>query len=529
MKDFTVKIMTCADELLEEAAKKDLSLEETLNFFLPEISKKIDAVSAAVYTLDEEGEYKLSKWKKSDDYPPGGYPAELTVIKDRKDIIEKEDFRWLIEPLDVAGIQVGMLGFCFRISQDKLSLRRELLHVICEELDGILWHILEARKKQQLIEKLNKVLGQKVFRKGLFEAVKYFHREIDFDKLIIFFKDQTGYARERLQYCIFKGPDCIYDSNEKKYAALEKLLRETDKNDIVKTEEIKEKLSLNSVIEQVMEVGITANEKIGKLIISSKKEMGSFGRDMLRVFAEVITQRLVDYNRERRYLAQFFSYSVIDKLVKDPAYIREYLSPTTEKVAILYADINSFTQLCEMGLNSPQKIADFVNKWSDGVVRLIWEHGGVFDKMVGDCVIALFGPPFYKTDIASRAKAAVKTALDIQEFTRNFQETPSMKNICKNAGVEGMGVAVGINLCEVSIGQFGPNRDFTAFGSGMNKTARLQGKASFREIFAMDNIYECLENQKNISFHFEGPFSINVKNVRDPLKYYKVVNKKAEG
>ena len=30
---------------------------------------------------------------------------------------------------------------------------------------------------------------------------------------------------------------------------------------------------------------------------------------------------------------------------------------------------------------------------SERVVELVWEHGGVFDKMVGDCAIAFFGPP----------------------------------------------------------------------------------------------------------------------------------------
>ena len=48
----------------------------------------------------------------------------------------------------------------------------------------------------------------------------------------------------------------------------------------------------------------------------------------------------------------------------------------------------------------------------------------------------------------------------------------------KAAGVP-LGVATGLNDCPASVGVFGPDRDYTAFSSGMNNTARLQGSLFF--------------------------------------------------
>ena len=51
----------------------------------------------------------------------------------------------------------------------------------------------------------------------------------------------------------------------------------------------------------------------------------------------------------------------------------------------------------------------------------------------------------------------------------------------------GVGVATGVNLAPLFVGQFGPNANFTGFSSGMNNTARLQGCATRGQILVMDD------------------------------------------
>jgi class 3 adenylate cyclase len=98
-----------------------------------------------------------------------------------------------------------------------------------------------------------------------------------------------------------------------------------------------------------------------------------------------------------------------------------------------------------------------------------------------------------------------------------------MARLAQEANLPGLGVGVGIHTCPVAVGLFGPNEEFTAFGTGMNATARLQSEASFREILVMENTVRILENESLAGdFRFEGPHEASVKNVQDPLKFFKL-------
>ena len=208
---------------------------------------------------------------------------------------------------------------------------------------------------------------------------------------------------------------------------------------------------------------------------------------------------------------------------------RSYLQPREEEVAILYADINGFTRLSEMVLEKPTLIGQFIDRWAAGAVDILWAHGGTFDKMVGDCVIGLFGPPFYGETPASRALNALEAAREMLDFTIRFVDDPVLAPVRARPEIaEGLGIAVGVNLCPAYVGVFGPNHDVTAFSSGMNATARLQGLAGYREILAMESVVEAvggLPQAKRFAF---GPLTENaVKNVSKPLRYAPVTRGQA--
>ena len=274
--------------------------------------------------------------------------------------------------------------------------------------------------------------------------------------------------------------------------------------------------------------GMTAGAgQLGKLVTEVEGGLSTFGRDLMRIFANSISQRLIDYNRERRHMAQFFPPATVSELLSDPGYMRRHLSPRVKEIAILYVDINSFTKLCEKGLRRPDRIGDFVDYWSEGAVRIAWEHGGTFDKMVGDCVIIHFGPPFYRKSKAACAREAALTALEIQQFTARLGNLPRYRGLAATIKAKGLGVAAGINLCPSAVGLFGPNHDFTAFSSGMNQAARLQSKAGFRETLVMAPAKEAIEKAGLAAgLRFEGPYETEAKNVAKPMKYYRLTPKK---
>jgi len=166
-----------------------------------------------------------------------------------------------------------------------------------------------------------------------------------------------------------------------------------------------------------------------------------------------------------------------------------------------------------------------VDEWSARVVDSIWECGGVFDKMVGDCVIGLFGPPFFETSLVQRAEAVMRAALEIQKYTASLGARDEVMELCKRVQLPGLGVAIGVNLAHANCGLFGPNRQYTAFSTGMNQTARLQALGGFRETLLMESAREALRLSQEpwvqrLSF---GPLTETpVKNVGQPLRYFKL-------
>ncbi|HEY0097192.1 MAG TPA: adenylate/guanylate cyclase domain-containing protein, partial [Archangium sp.] len=264
-----------------------------------------------------------------------------------------------------------------------------------------------------------------------------------------------------------------------------------------------------------------SSEPLGKILLWSDEGFSAYAMDVLRLMASTLSQRLLDYNRERIHLSQFFSSTVIDELQQVPDYQKRYLEGRDEEVGILFADINGFTRLCEQ-LETPARIGRFVDRWSTRVVNILWEHGGVFDKMVGDCVIGLFGPPFFRSSRRERAEALMRAACEIQRYTASLSEDPEVRAMCQRVGMEGLGVAIGANLANALCGVFGPNQDYTGFSTGMNQTARLQSLAGFRETLVMEPVCQALEGTEDPALRTlgYGPLTETpVKNVARPLRH----------
>ena len=104
-------------------------------------------------------------------------------------------------------------------------------------------------------------------------------------------------------------------------------------------------------------------------------------------------------------------------------------------------------------LKTPAKVAELVEEWSNDAVDLVWKHGGVFDKMVGDCVIALFGPPFYEETPGERLARAIQCAMDIRAMTNEFPKRVGVRGAARGRAR----VSTGVNLAPLFVGSFGPN------------------------------------------------------------------------
>lgn len=510
-----------ADEVLEGCLQEKLSVKRTLERFLDEVGRRMGAHGGAILTRDEELTEAAFAWGDLGDEDP------WTLLAGREAGVHALDGMTLAcQPLDVAGVTVGQAGFVFPSSAGEAPAAELLagrLHAVCEELDGILSTIHQAAEKQELILAINAALSNRVFERGLDDAVEVLHRGVPFKECVVLWRDVV--SADGLFYRVYVNGKLAFHGDGRRHPGMEAAIA-AHGLDLLSPERnrLQSALGFGAGTESVLMSGEAQADWLGKVLF--RGDGGGFSpasMDLVRVLAQMARDRLVDHNRERRHLAQFFSAPVITELLREPNYHEKYLAPREERIAILYADINGFTRITEQILEKPALIGEFVDAWTDGAVEILWKHGGTFDKMVGDCVIGLFGPPFYRESPTVQAVRALEAAREILDFTIAFTDAPQASRIKERPDViEGLGVAVGVNLCMAHVGVYGPHRDITAFSAGMNATARLQALAGYREILAMESVLEAVSTIDGHAFRF-GPIQESmVKNVRLPLRYARV-------
>lgn len=505
------------DALLEESLRERDNLAQTFARAFPHWLSATGALAVAVRTPDEALEPQL--------FAEGDFgqedPAAL-LERHPEGVHEVSGGRvFASQALDVAGRRVGTLALLHRASgRTPQALAREL-EAIAEELDTVLITLHTAAEKQSLVLSMNERLADPLFEQGLDGAVAALAQRVHFPGLVMVFRDVL--RPSVLRYRSYVEGKLQYVSGERPWPELDAAIqRDGQKVILPSNQTVREVTGGRRVTEAVLIPGSQRNESLGKIVaITGPGGFSSFALDLLRILATALTQRLLDYNRERVHLSQFFGDDVIDELLREPDYARRFLSPREEEVAILFADINGFTRICERVLEAPTRIGRFVDRWSEGAVDILHRHGGVFDKMVGDCVIGLFGPPFFRQGRQERAEAAVRAALEIQRFTVEMSSDPELSGLSR-ADLSGLGVAAGVNLAPTFCGLFGPNHAYTGFSTGMNQTARLQALGTFRQILLMEPVLERMQESEDPALRALrfGPLTETpVKNVGQPLRH----------
>lgn len=165
----------------------------------------------------------------------------------------------------------------------------------------------------------------------------------------------------------------------------------------------------------------------------------------------------------QRAFGQYLAPALVAQLAEDPGRLR--LGGESRLMTFLFSDIAGFTALTET--TDPQRLVALVNAYLEGACRVVLEHGGTIDKIVGDALHVMFNAP---TDQPDHAARAVRCALALDEFSTRFREQQ------REQGIE-LGVTrIGINSGPAIVGNFGGGSrfDYTAHGDAINTAARLE-------------------------------------------------------
>ena len=492
------------DDRIEHMLRDRLSLERALEALLPELARRTGAKQAFIHSFDESLTLKIFK---TADHPSfAAYIAKNTAEPTLAGVFEDSSTTLVARGLDVAGEWFGSAGLLFepRLLAFEAEQKGRELEVICEQLDNYLYGIRSAREKHRVLLALGQAMEHAVLGEGLKYAAVLLDQTIGTDKLLIVMRaDPNDWST--VQVLLYERGKLAFSSYEARDAAVQQDARDYLESGSTK---VLDRFGFHQAREEVLLHGVKNATLLGKLMVSSSSgsEFCTYDRDLLTGFAAFICQRIFDFSREYRTLARSFNHDDRERLMATPDYRERYLKPREAQVAMLFVDIAGFTRISEQVLVEPVKIAALVDKWGQRAVEFIWRNHGVFDKMVGDCVIGLFGPPFYEGDEAARIAQAIDTGLAIREMTTALG---------KEMGLE-LAITGGIHFGPLLVGTFEPNDNFTGFSSAMNNTARLQGQGERNEVLVM---HDTLARLSPSTFQFGEERHAKVKNVENPLVF----------
>jgi class 3 adenylate cyclase len=442
--------------------------------------------------------------------------------------IKSQDICWFALSIDVDSHIIGTVAIGFKESDliESEDYYKETIITISELIDTFIYNIQSSSIKHSLIMGLQDALAEIDISNSLDRTSKLLHHSIKFKKMLIVYIDKDIIAESKnIKYVLYEGSKRIYDNNEKPLDSLENLIRSKKDFLALTPVELQKSLDMGSITLSYLAKSFYEEEPIGFICIETKNDhkLNTLAKELLQIFSEELRQRLVDLNREKNILRKYFSNQVITKLITTPNYENRFLKAREEEIGIIFADLSGFTEMSEQILKTPERITNFINRWARGVVSRVFPLGATLDKIIGDCVMILFGPPFYNSSKEEIVKHMLQASQQIVAFTRSFLESPQNADIRNHPDYKKFGVSIGINYCHCIVGLIGPNNDLTAFSSGVNITARLQGLAEANEILVTESVKNIATKSSN-NWQFSEKKSTKVKNVKEPLGYYNFIS-----
>ncbi|MET0402841.1 MAG: adenylate/guanylate cyclase domain-containing protein [Cystobacter sp.] len=226
-----------------------------------------------------------------------------------------------------------------------------------------------------------------------------------------------------------------------------------------------------------------AFQGVGARVTRRSDELGTLGRafDDMALSLAAKEREVVAQTQARTALSRYLSPDVVDLVVSDPERLR--LGGERREVTILFADVVGFTQLSES--QPPEIIVALLNELFTFATEIIQRRGGIIDKFIGDCIMAVWGTPQSHADDAERA---VLAAEDLRRWldvgNRRWRE---------KWGIE-IQLAMGVHTGFAVAGNVGSDKrmDYTVIGDTVNVAARLESMAQPGQILVSEATRERL-------------------------------------
>lgn len=223
----------------------------------------------------------------------------------------------------------------------------------------------------------------------------------------------------------------------------------------------------------------------------------------------LVIEDLSNEKRLKGTLARYMTKEVADQLMESDA----ALGGQMQEVAVLFSDIRNFTTISET--LGPQETVQMLNEYFTTMVDIVFHHGGILDKFIGDAMLGVFGAPFSTGEDSDRA---VTTAVEMFRALKGFNENRVRQRL------DPIAIGVGINTDKVLVGNIGSMKrmDYTVIGDGVNLASRLEGANKY---YATDIlISEQTFTKLKYRYRTREVDLLRVKGKNHPVKVFEVLD-----
>jgi adenylate cyclase len=222
----------------------------------------------------------------------------------------------------------------------------------------------------------------------------------------------------------------------------------------------------------------------------------------------------MDRRRTKALFGRYVSPAVVEQLLANPEQVE--LGGIRQEVTVMFSDIRGFTSYSEG--RPPEEVVQRLNEYMTEMTAIIFRHGGMLDKYLGDGLMAVFGAPIPYPDHARRALVA---ALEMQSRLDELNQIW----IARGEGTFRSGV--GLNSGSVIVGNIGsPERmDYTVIGEDVNLAARLESmnKEQGTSLILSDRTLKSIEaNSSTADFNIRSLGAVPVRGFEEPIPIYTV-------
>lgn len=214
-------------------------------------------------------------------------------------------------------------------------------------------------------------------------------------------------------------------------------------------------------------------------------------------------EELSELSGLRRIFGQFATPEVARVVLSHPKDFRS--RGERRRVTVLFADVRGFTDFAARV--RAEDATEALNEVFTDLQDCVHREGGIVNKFLGDGAMALFGAPLERE---GHEAAACRAALRAQQA---LARTAARR---RGAGLEALGVGMGINTGEVVAGCLGSKdrTEYTVIGSPVNIAARLEKSAEPGQVLVGPETGAAVEEEFSLEEMGEHSF----RGVRGPVR-----------